>query len=99
MEHALRDELLALFKGKLTRPTALYLETCARCGVCTEACHAYAPMPLPKYAPAHREEVVRRIYKQYFKWHGRIWPAAGECKTLDETALDELKEAACSCTG
>ncbi|RJR25556.1 MAG: (Fe-S)-binding protein [Desulfobacteraceae bacterium] len=99
MEKRIREELLALFKSKLSRPMEMYLETCARCGICTEACHAYASMPLPKYTPAYRAEVVRRIYKNYFRWQGKTVPKAGECKKLDETIIDELKEAAYSCTG
>ncbi len=99
MEKAKREELIALFKGKLSKPMELYLETCARCGICTEACHAYASMPQPRYTPAYRAEVVRRIYKNYFRWQGKIWPKAGEGKALDESALEELKEAAYSCTG
>ena len=99
MEKALREELISLFRGKLSGTMEMYLETCARCGICTEACHAYASMPLPKYTPAYRAEVVRRIYKKYFKWQGKTFPRIGECKVLDESAIDELKEAAYSCTG
>jgi len=99
MEKALRKELISLFRGKLSGTMEMYLETCARCGICTEACHAYASMPLPKYTPAYRAEVVRRIYKKYFKWQGKTFPRIGECKVLDESAIDELKEAAYSCTG
>ena len=99
MEEKLRDELLELFKGKLNRVMQLYLDTCSRCGICTPACHVYASMPLPKYTAAHRAEVVRRIYKKYFKLQGKILPKWGEAKVIDETALDELSEAAWSCTG
>ncbi|MEW5910658.1 MAG: (Fe-S)-binding protein, partial [Thermodesulfobacteriota bacterium] len=99
MEPQLREELLKLFQSKLTRPMLMYLETCARCGICTPACHAYASMPLPKYAPAYRAEVVRRIFNTYYKWKGSVFPFLTERKVLDETSLEELKEAAYSCTG
>ena len=99
MDEKLRNELLDLMKGKLNRVMQLYLDTCSRCGICTPACHVYASMPLPKYTAAHRAEVVRRIYKKYFKPQGKIMPKWGEAKVLDEIALEELKEAAWSCTG
>lgn len=99
MDTALKDTLLALFDSKLTRQMLLNLETCTRCGLCTTACHAYASMPLPKYAPAYRAEVVRRIYKKYFLPFGGLWGRLGEAKPLDEAALEELNEAAYSCTG
>ena len=99
MEQKLRDELLRLFEGKLNRTMELYLETCSRCGVCSPACHAYASMPLAKYTPAYRAEVVRRIYKKYFKTQGKVLPKWGEAKVLDDAAMYELFDAAYSCTG
>ena len=99
MDDSVREKLLALFEGKLSRQMLLNLETCSRCGLCTEACHAYASMPLTKYAPAWRAEVVRRVYKKYFTAQGRLLPVLGEAKALTDAALEELREAAYSCTG
>lgn len=99
MDEKTRDELLKLFQGKLNEAMKFYLETCSRCGVCTEACHVYASMGQVKYIAAYRAEIVRRIYKKYFKRQGRIWPSVGEAKELSEVALEELYEAAYSCTG
>lgn len=99
MDESTRSKLLTLFEGKLTRAMEVYLETCSRCGICTPVCHAYASMPRPRYSPAHRAEVVRRIYKKYFKAQGRILPGWGQAKPLDDTAIEDLKEAAYTCTG
>jgi Fe-S oxidoreductase len=99
MDKKTRDDLLKLFQGKLNEAMRLYLEQCTRCGVCTEACHAYASMGQVRYIAAYRHEIVRRIYKKYFKGRGKIWPSVGEAKELSEMALDELYEAAYSCTG
>ncbi len=99
MDEKTRQDLLKLFEGKLNQAMRLYLETCSRCGVCTEACHVYASMPQAKYIAAYRAEIVRRIYKKYFKSQGRFWPSLGQSKDLTEMALEELYEAAYSCTG
>jgi len=99
MDAKTRDDLLKLFQSKLNQAMRLYLETCTRCGICTEACHAYASMGQVRYISAYRHEIVRRIYKRYFKGRGKIWPSMGEAKELSEMALDELYEAAYSCTG
>lgn len=99
MDQTTRDDLLNLFQSKLNEAMKFYLETCTRCGVCTEACHVYASMGHVKYIAAYRAEIVRRIYKKYFKGRGKFWPSVGEAKELSEMALEELYEAAYSCTG
>ncbi len=99
MDQKTRDDLLTLFQSKLNEAMRFYLETCTRCGTCTEACHAYASMGQVKYIAAYRHEIIRRIYKKYFKGQGKVWPSVGEAKELNEMALEELYEAAWSCTG
>ena len=99
MDQKTRDELLKLFQSKLNKALKLYLETCARCGVCTKACHVYESLPHVTNIAAYRAEIVRRIYKKYFKGQGKIWASLGEAKELNEMALEELYEAAYSCTG
>lgn len=99
MDEKTRDELLKLFQSKLNQAMTFYLETCSRCGICTKACHVHESMPHVKYIAAYRAEIVRRIYKKYFKGQGRLWPSLGEGKELSEMALEELYEAAYSCTG
>jgi ferredoxin len=44
MDEKTRDDLLDLFRSKLNEAMRFYLETCTRCGVCTEACHVHASM-------------------------------------------------------
>ena len=99
MDNKTRDDLLKLFQSTLDKAMRLYLEQCTRCGICTEACHAYASMGQIKYIAAYRHEIVRRIYKKYFKGRGKVWPSVGEAKELSEMALNEWYEAAYSCTG
>ncbi len=99
MDEKTRDDLLKLFQSKLNEAMRFYLETCSRCGTCTEACHAYHSMGQTRYISAYRHEIVRRIYKKYFKGQGKAFPAWGESKELTEMALQELSEAAYSCTG
>ena len=99
MDQHTRDDLLKLFQSKLNQAMLFYLETCTRCGTCVEACHVHASMGQVKYIAAYRHEIVRRIYKKYFKARGKLWPSVGESKELTEMALEELYEVAYSCTG
>jgi Fe-S oxidoreductase len=99
MDQGLREELLTAFEGKLSKTIQMYLDTCSRCGICTISCHVFNSIPRPEYSPAARAEVVRKLYKKYFLLQGKILPSLGEAKPLDDTSLDDLNEAAYSCTG
>lgn len=99
MEKDLKNKLLESFEGKLNKTITMYLETCARCGICTDSCHVFKSMPQPEYSPAARAEVIRKLYKKHFKIQGRLFPALGEAKQIDDTTLDEINRAAFSCTG
>lgn len=99
MDEKTRDALLKLFQGTINQAMRFYLEACTRCGVCVDACHVYASMGQAKYISASRHELVRRLYKKYFKARGKFWPSIGEARDLNDTAMQELYEAAYSCTG
>ncbi len=91
--------LKLLFEKKLNSAMRLYLESCARCGLCVESCHVHQSMPQTRYTAVGRAEVVRRIFKRYFKMQGRFAPWLGETLEMGDLALDELYDAAFSCTG
>lgn len=99
MDQDTRDELLKLFRSKFTRAMKYYLETCTRCGTCIEACHVYASMGQVRYISAYRHELIRRLYKKYFKARGSFWPSVAEARELNDMCIDELYDAAYSCTG
>ena len=99
MDSKTRDDLLGLFRSKFNRAMKYYLETCTRCGVCTEACHVYASTGQTRHISAYRHEIIRRLYKKYFKARGKVWPSVGEAKELNDMTIEELYDAAYSCTG
>ncbi len=99
MDKEKREKLLDLFQSKLDRPMRYYLDVCTRCGLCKDACFAYASVPKPEYTPVWRAEVVRKIYKRYFKLSGRLFPFWGEGTEIDDEAMGKLNEAAYTCTG
>ena len=99
MEEEKRKKLLDLFRSKLDRPMRYYLDVCTRCGICKDACFAYASVPKTEYTPVWRAEVVRKIYKRYFKWTGKIFPFLGKNTEIDDEGMKQLYEAAYTCTG
>ena len=99
MDAITSEKLKGLFETKLNGAMRLYLDTCARCGVCVEACHAYASMPEVRYTAVGRAEVIRKIFKSWFKMEGKISPWLGEVLPMDDTTLEMVSGAAWSCTG
>jgi len=99
MDAATSTRLKGLFETKLNGAMRLYLDTCARCGVCVEACHVYASMPQLRYSAVGRAEVIRKIFKRYFKLQGKIAPWLGEVLPMEEQTLAAVSDAAWSCTG
>ena len=73
--------LKELFTTKLNSAMRLYLDTCARCGVCVEACHAYASSPRPAIRPWAAQRSSARCSRSYFKLEGKVAPWLGEVIT------------------
>ncbi len=94
-----RKELTALIKTRLTRPMRYYLDLCTRCGLCYDTCHVFYGIPKKEYSPVGRAEVVRRIYKKYYRPSGKLFPSWGDAKVIDDHSMNELLDAAFSCTG
>ena len=64
------------------------LESCMHCGLCAEACHFRVGTGNPKYTPARKFELARRVYRREvgpFRWLYRL-------VTRDIT-VDDLMEA------
>ena len=99
MEPEVRRELLTRFDSRLNVAMRMYLDTCARCGVCIRSCHVYASMPELKYSAVHRAEVIRKLFKRYFKVQGRVWTSLGDSADLTDDMVETIYQAAYSCTG
>jgi Fe-S oxidoreductase len=99
MEKEQREKLLGLFSEKLTRAARMYLDNCSRCGLCVEACHAYASSPETRYTAVGRAQNIRRLYEKYFKFSGKIAPWLNEAVELDDYWMEKVYETAYTCTG
>ncbi|MGB4594006.1 MAG: (Fe-S)-binding protein [Coriobacteriia bacterium] len=84
---------------KMNRQLKQYMDICARCAICKDACHQYVGTGDFKYLPARRAELIRQIYKKYFDKTGRFVPALYEARDPDDNLLDELYESVYACTG
>jgi Fe-S oxidoreductase len=91
--------LTGVIDKKMTRQLKQYLDICARCAICKDACHQYVATGDFKYLPARRAELIRQIYKKYFTKAGEFVPALYEARDPDENLLEELYASTYACTG
>jgi Fe-S oxidoreductase/CheY-like chemotaxis protein len=79
---------------KLTRQMVGSLVGCVHCGMCTDSCHYVLANPDdPTYAPAHKADQIRKIFKRNFDWTGKIvpwWVHAEDIRT--DADLEKLKD-------
>ncbi|MHB8278424.1 MAG: (Fe-S)-binding protein [Candidatus Humimicrobiaceae bacterium] len=95
-----QQALIKVLKEKVNRQLLYYLDVCARCAICRDACHQYKTTKDYKYIPAYRAELIRRLYKKYFSALGKVFPKLYESKSFDdEVLLDELYQVTYACTG
>ena len=91
--------ITGIIDKKMNRQLKQYLDICARCAICKDACHQYVGTGDFKYLPARRAELIRQIYKKYFTKAGEFVPVLYEARDPDENLLDELYESTYACTG
>jgi Fe-S oxidoreductase len=91
--------LVGVLDKRMNRQLKEYLDTCARCAICKDACHQYVATQDMKYLPARRAELIRQVYRKYFTKTGEFVPALYEARDPDDNLLDELYDSTYACTG
>jgi len=88
-----KDKAIARFGELLdrTRSLRVYLDSCVRCGACTDKCHYFLGTGDPKNMPVARQDLLRKVYRRYFTPLGKFpltrWLVGAE--ELTEDVLDE----------
>jgi NAD-dependent dihydropyrimidine dehydrogenase PreA subunit len=52
------------------RSLQVYLDSCVKCGACTDKCHYYLGTTDPKNMPVARQDLLRKVYRRYFTFAG-----------------------------
>ncbi|MHB1341485.1 MAG: (Fe-S)-binding protein [Coriobacteriia bacterium] len=99
MDAEMISTITGVIDKRMTRQLKQYMDICARCAICKDACHQYVGTGDFKYLPARRAELIRQIYKKYFDKAGRFVPALYEARDPDDNLLDELADSVYACTG
>jgi Fe-S oxidoreductase len=85
---------LAILHKQINQPLVAALEVCARCGICTEACHYYQAEPVEAHMPSMRAEELRKVYRSEYDWLSRLFPAWTRSERLTDEKLAAMAEMA-----
>jgi Fe-S oxidoreductase len=74
---------------KKYRSFKVYLDSCVKCGACTDKCHYFLGTSDPKNMPVARQDLLRKVYRRYFTFAGKFFPKLVGAKDLSKEVLDE----------
>ena len=71
------------------RSLQVYLDSCVKCGACTDKCHYFLSTKDPKNMPVGRQDLLRKVYRRYFTLAGKWFPKLVGATDLTKDVLDE----------
>jgi Fe-S oxidoreductase len=78
--------------GKLvsqSRALQVFLDSCVKCGACTDKCHYYLGTEDPKNMPVARQDLLRSVYRRYYTAAGKLFPKLVGARDMTKDVLDE----------
>jgi Fe-S oxidoreductase len=72
-----------------SRALRVYMDSCVKCGACTDKCHYFLGSGDPKNMPVARQDLMRKVYRRYFTWAGKFVPWLVGAEDLTEEVLDD----------
>ncbi len=74
---------------KRYRSLQVFMDSCIKCGACTDKCHYFIGTQDPKNMPVARQDLLRKVYRRYFTFAGKYFPKLVGAVDLTEEVLDE----------
>ena len=71
------------------RALRVFLDSCVKCGACTDKCHYFLGNGDPKNMPVARQDLIRGVYRRYFTTTGRLFPKLVGAMDLTEELLED----------
>ena len=71
------------------RSVQVFLDSCVKCGACTDKCHYFLGSSDPKNMPVARQDLFRSVYRRYFTFAGKHFPKLVGAKDLDDEMIDD----------
>ncbi len=72
-----------------SRALRVFLDSCVKCGACTDKCHYFLGTGDPNNMPVARQDLFRSVYRRYFTLAGKYLPGLVGARDLDKSVLDE----------
>ena len=72
-----------------SRALQVFLDSCVKCGACTDKCHYYLGTSDPKNMPVARQDLLRSVYRRYFTFAGKYFPKLVGARDMTKDVLDE----------
>jgi len=76
----------------------LYMDLCAKCGTCAQVCPVYYGKQDPKYNPANRSDLIRKLYRRHNTLAGKLLGGLAGAQGFDQAEFEEWKDIFYSCT-
>ncbi|WP_457667938.1 sulfate reduction electron transfer complex DsrMKJOP subunit DsrK [Thiolapillus sp.] len=74
---------------KKYRSLQVYMDSCVKCGACTDKCHYYLGTKDPKNMPVARQDLMRKVYRRYFTFGGKFFPKLVGATDFTQEVLDD----------
>lgn len=72
-----------------SRALRVYLDSCVKCGACTDKCHYFLGTGDPKNMPVARQDLLRKVYRRHFTFAGKYFPWLVGAADLTKDVLDD----------
>ena len=67
----------------------VFMDSCVKCGACTDKCHYFIGTGDAKNMPVARQDLLRSVYRRYFTFAGKYFPKLVGARDLTEDVVDE----------
>ena len=71
------------------RGLQVFLDSCVKCGACSDKCHYYLGTTDPNNMPVARQDLLRSIYRRYYTLPGKYFPKLVGARDMTKDVLDE----------
>jgi Fe-S oxidoreductase len=77
-------DLLGKYRG-----FRVFLDSCVKCGACTDKCHYFLGTTDANNMPVARQDLLRSVYRRYFTFAGKYFPKLVGARDLTKDVLDQ----------